>query len=912
MAQLKKIILFLLAFGCFQFANATHNRAGEILYRSVPGDNPFLFEITVITYTKTGGASNSADRCSLEVNFGDGTSDTVNRSNGLLGVTCDPGVGIGEDIPGISEIQFNKYVVLHEFPGAGTYTVSMEDPMRNEGVQNIPNSGNVPFYIESKITIDVNSGGNSAPQLTNPPIDNACLGLVFEHNPGALDLDGDSLVYSIIASRSYGGQTIGGYSFPNEISAGPNNSISINTVTGTLTWDSPQQLGEYNVAILIEEYRKNLNSGAVFKVGEVMRDIQINVGICQDNSPPIIQTLTQACITAGQTFNDTIFASDIDEDEITLTGTGYPLEGNNGGALTSVELDTLPNTEELIFTWQTTCNQVRNPAYWVYFKAKENKPSNSGLADFEELELFVLSPAVRITSVEPAGNTLTLNWTQADCAKANGYSIYRFVDSLGYEPDKCITGVPSYTGYEFIGQVEGISNTTFLDDNGGVGLTHGKKYCYMVVTLFPDGSESYPSSEECGELTRDVPILDKVSIGITDKDNGVDTISWIKPIDLKTDIWPAPYQYRLKRGVYPSAADQVVYESQIANSLDDLDTFLIETDLNTQEVHYNYKIELLSGPNLLSVGNSSSASSIFLSSMPSDNTLTLTWEEQVPWRNTDYVVYRFSKATPPNDTLLLLDTVQSNVYVDSNLANLNEYMYLVKAIGLYSSSSLENDIQNLSQVHVGIPEDNEPPCPPPGRVIEGDCELSSTIISWQDPNEVCPDVDDVLFYNLYYTSVLGQEPTILETISGSDINEYVRDFQESIAGCYAITAIDSFGNESDFGEVLCIDNCPEYELPNVFTPGGDGLNDYFKPFPYKYVKDIDIVIYNRWGVEVFNSRNPDIRWEGHDLKNGKELPDGVYYYVCIVNEIRLTGIVPREIRSFVQLIRQETVNPNTD
>lgn len=912
MNVLKKTGLFLIALVSFYCANATHNRAGEILYRSVPGDNPFLFEITVVTYTKTGGASSNADRCSLQVNFGDGTTDTVNRTNGLPGAPCDPGVGTGQGIVGVSNIQYNTYVVLHEFPGPGTYVVSMEDPMRNEGVQNIPNSGNVPFYIESRITIDVNSGGNSAPDLTNPPIDNACLGLVFEHNPGAIDIDGDSLVYSIVASRSYGGQTIGGYSFPNDISPGPNNTLTINPVTGTLTWDSPQQLGEYNVAILIEEYRKNLNSGEVFKVGELMRDIQIDVGICQDNSPPVIQALTQTCVTAGETFRDTIYASDIDGDRITLTGTGFPLEGNNGGELNSVTLDTLTNTEQLVFSWNTVCNQVRNTAYWVYFKAKEDKPANSGLADFEELEISVLSPAVSINSVEPSGNTLSLSWTQAQCSKANGYAVYRFIDSLGYEADRCVTGVPSNTGYALIGQVNGISNTSFLDDNSGLGLTHGKKYCYMIVTLFPDGSESYPSAEACGELTRDVPILNKVSVGVTDPLLGVDTVSWIKPIDLKTNTWGPPYKYRLKRSVYPANPNEIIYESQSENNLDDLDTIFTDEGLNTQNFQYNYKIELLSGNDEVSVGNSGSASSVLLSSTPSDNTLTLTWSEFVPWTNTAYVVYRFDNAASPNDTLILLDTVQNNLYVDSNLANLVEYSYVIKAIGLYSSTSLKNDILNYSQVHIGMPEDNEPPCPPPGRAIEGDCDLASTTISWLDPNEECPNVDDVLFYNLYFTPVLGQEPTILETISGADMNEYIRDFQESIAGCYAITAIDSFGNESDFGEVLCIDNCPEYELPNVFTPGGDGVNDFFKPFPYKYVKDIDIVIYNRWGAEVFRTTNPDIRWEGYDIKSGKELPEGVYYYVCTVNEIRLTGIVPREIRSYVQLLRQESVNPNTD
>ena len=65
----------------------------------------------------------------------------------------------------------NTYITTHIYPGAGKYTVFMQDQNRNAGVKNIPNSDNVWFYIESEIVIDLNSGGNSAPRLQNPPID---------------------------------------------------------------------------------------------------------------------------------------------------------------------------------------------------------------------------------------------------------------------------------------------------------------------------------------------------------------------------------------------------------------------------------------------------------------------------------------------------------------------------------------------------------------------------------------------------------------------------------------------------------------------------------------------------------------------------------------------------------------------
>jgi gliding motility-associated-like protein len=99
----------------------------------------------------------------------------------------------------------------------------------------------------------------------------------------------------------------------------------------------------------------------------------------------------------------------------------------------------------------------------------------------------------------------------------------------------------------------------------------------------------------------------------------------------------------------------------------------------------------------------------------------------------------------------------------------------------------------------------------------------------------------------------------------------------------------------------CVDNCPVYELPNVFTPNGDGFNDLFRPFPYRQIESINIIIYNRWGQLVFESNNPEINWNGNDL-NGNPLPDGVYFYVCEVNEILLAGINKRILKGNIHII----------
>ena len=144
---------------------------------------------------------------------------------------------------------------------------------------------------------------------------------------------------------------------------------------------------------------------------------------------------------------------------------------------------------------------------------------------------------------------------------------------------------------------------------------------------------------------------------------------------------------------------------------------------------------------------------------------------------------------------------------------------------------------------------------------------------------------------------------ILDTIADINTTAFVDDSLNSIAGCYAVTSVDSFGNESSFSNLVCIDNCPFYELPNVFTPNGDGKNDFFTPLhPYKYVKDIDIKIYNRWGTEVFRTTDPEILWDGKSAQSKMLCSDGVYFYVCIVHEIRLKGIIPHVLTGNVHVL----------
>lgn len=69
----------------------------------------------------------------------------------------------------------------------------------------------------------------------------------------------------------------------------------------------------------------------------------------------------------------------------------------------------------------------------------------------------------------------------------------------------------------------------------------------------------------------------------------------------------------------------------------------------------------------------------------------------------------------------------------------------------------------------------------------------------------------------------------------------------------------------------------EYEptiIPNVFTPNGDGSNDLFElNFSYQ-----SVIIYNRWGSKVYESKDNSHNWDGKTTA-GTDVPAGTYYYI---------------------------------
>ncbi|MCI5081215.1 MAG: gliding motility-associated C-terminal domain-containing protein [Saprospiraceae bacterium] len=901
-----------LCFGFFFFillpdGHATHNRAGEITVR-ILGDcqESLTIEATIVTYTKT--SSFDADRDSLEICWDDGTCEFIYRTNGnVVG-------GFPQGEPLENDIKKNIYIGIHTYSARGTYRISTNDPNRIFDIENIPNSLSTKFHIQTVYTFGSPQFQtcNNTPILTVPPVDFACIDQVWQHNPGAVDFDNDSLAYRLTTPLFDIDRPIQGYVLPDEVGPDPGNSITIDERTGDIVWDSPKLPGEYNIAIFIISYRNGI------PIDTVMRDMQILVREC-DNIPPVIETeVEEICVVAGEVlqFGVTATAPIFESNQkVRLTAAGGPFEQPISPA------EFLPDNEffqddplQKTFRWQTECEHISDQFYQVVFRAVDNFfGDSSGLATLKTIRIKVVGPPPQDVQAQSASDVITVSWEMPYSCEVTennyfqGFSVWRREMSNPFVPDECENGLEG-RGYIKLNtqliQDFDAGRYFYIDDD----VQRGRTYCYRILAVFAQQSESgnyifnlvesLPSEEACEQLERNLPLINKVDVLSTDVNSGSIEVCWFKPDPDALDTLntnPGPYQYELQRapGLNPSEAEyQSIWTSPSYNSFAAAnDTCFTDTGLNTTDLGYSYRVVFYVVGNV-ELGSSEEASSVYLTASPTDNANDLTWEYNVPWSNFDFVVFRQA----PNGDFIILDTVSTPSYRDENLPNGVEQCYKVLSLGTYSLEGLNDTLLNNSQEACSSPFDNVDPCPP-SITVSNLCEEATGCISladlenelnWILSDSLCSETDDVLGFKIYYAPFDGGEFSEVGSLDEPFEFNYFHmpPTDRGLAGCYAVTSIDSVGNESVFSNIVCADNCPVYDLPNTFTPNGDGFNDMFRPFPFCFIERVDFKVFNRWGQVVFEAEDPDLNWDGKNFQ-GTDLAEGVYYYSCRVYEQRV-------------------------
>ncbi len=640
----RKLLLVIGFLFCFVFtAKATHQRAAEITYTWL-GGNAYEFTLTCYTYTPSPAG---LQRDSLLVQWGDGMEEYIPR------VVLQ---NLGEDYT------LNVYKQIHNYSTSGTYTISMEDANRNFGVVNVPNSVMVPMHIETELVINPFLGNNNSVQLLNAPVDKGCVGKLYLHNPSAYDPDGDSLSYQLVTCKGQDGIEIPGYTLPQA-----SHSIEIDPATGELRWDAPVLQGEYNVAIMVEEWRHGV------KIGSVVRDMQILVSVC-DNDLPQIQCDDPYCLVAGEQLDFVISASDPDGDNVTLSVSGAPLELAIGPAMINPET-AFGLQPQMEFLWNTQYAHIRNTPYQLVIHARDDG-SPVHLTNVKTVTINVMAPKVQGFAAEVHGHDATLTWSAYPCSNAAALLVYRKAGCDGYTPDACETGIRD--GYQLVATLNEVSATTYSDPD----LPQGMTYEYRILARFPDGALSIVSDAACVELKNDSPLMTHVTNDSIDLVSGHVVTCWAKPKEIDAQ-YVAPFSYSLTRIL--DGETSVVYEGADT-------TFLDATVDLAEAATLIYKVEMRDARQQL-MGESATASAVMLSANGSNDAANLSWTEAVPWIVDSTQVFK-----EENDHFVRIASVTGMAYTDTDVESDETYRYYVRTFGHYTMEGIMRPLVNYSAI----------------------------------------------------------------------------------------------------------------------------------------------------------------------------------------------------------------------
>jgi hypothetical protein len=860
-----RIIVFLITFLFSTNLKATHLKAGEFsAVRSV--SDPLTYTITLNLYLEEGPVTQNE----VDIKFGDG----VEQKN----ISFQSSTFIGNNT------RHNIFIVTHTFPSAGFYKISVDHQFRNFEILNMPNPGQTDFYLELGLLINPFLGLNQTPLMTIPPIDIGAINKIYKHNPGAYDPDGDSISFKLITSQTGPNQPVIGYVYPNDpkfggqSTNGGNATLTLNEQTGDLIWNTPSGFGSepryYNIAIMVEEWRAGI------RLSYVIRDMQILIEPTTNN-PPIVTIPKDTCIEAGTNYVSSFFARDPDGDNVELKAYGAPF-AYGASVVFSGQNSVFPSG---VFTWPTNCTHVRNQPYDVVVQATDilNIPK---LVDYQTWRLTIKGPRVANVLTTPSGsNQMKLDWDAYPCSNAATIEIYRS-ECVGITPpiNGCNTNLPA--GYIKIAEIPA-TNVSYLDNDNGKGLKSGLTYCYILIVKYqyPAYGVSYPSDPACNSLSSSNPLPIKLEVTNTDKIAGSIFLNWLKPAALS-----APVTYEIERTSLTALNSFTTIQVTT-------DTFFVDNNLNTIDSLYTYRVK---------VQNTSYASApvqqMNVTAVGGNSKVDLSWSYTIPWNPDSIEIYRSVNKSP----YIKITTTSSTVlkYTDTGVLNCDTVDYYLIQYGKYCDFSIKDTTQLISGINRAYPVDDSP-LPPPKLNVEGcngDLTVFKNTLNWS--NLTLPVCNRLLNYRLYYAEHTNESFTLLKELTDTF---YVDIDSLSTAGCYYVVGVNTKGVEGNISNIVCVDDCIYYQLPNLITVNSDLKNDVFEPYPVpRGVKFVTLSVYNIWGELVyFEEQATKLSWNGKNNKGA--VAPGVYYYEAVVNYNRRVNKSDEKqiIKSWLHILRDE-------
>ncbi|HAA01657.1 MAG TPA: PKD domain-containing protein [Flavobacteriales bacterium] len=380
-------------------AYSTHAQSADITYTCVGGNT---YNVRLAFYRDCAGvaAPNTVSINVASVSCGQNFNVNMNRiPNTGIDVTpiCPTMTSqcAGGNYPGVQEWVYQGNITLPA--QCIDWVLSFNLCCRNNAISTINNPGGDNIYVEARIN-NLMFTCNNSPQFSNRPVPFICVSQNYCFNHGAIDSDGDSLVYQLIPPMT-GPNTSVNY-FPGYSAAQPLMSVpatTINSATGDICM-TPTMLEVGVMAVRVSEYR----NGEF--VGSVIRDIQVRVIPCTNSNPSITGinggNNFSASVCAGQTLNFNILSSDPDAAQ------NLSLSWNNAiaGASFTTNIAQHPTGT---FSWTPNSTMISSIPYCFTVTVTDDNCPLLGSQTY--------SFCITVT-----GFNITASSTPANCGAANG------------------------------------------------------------------------------------------------------------------------------------------------------------------------------------------------------------------------------------------------------------------------------------------------------------------------------------------------------------------------------------------------------------------------------------------------------------------------------------------------------------
>ena len=320
-------------------ADATHLVGGELTYKYVdangPADKPFRYVLTARVYfNKEFGSAAPDGLPGINISIdskapGKGRIQTVPMGRrSFEEITPTPLPGCSLTAPRVTLAIYTTTVSLP--PVKEGYLATFTNAARNEGIENLNNSGGEGMTL----SVDITPGSipNSSPAFSDKALVLICLNDTSFVLNNAYDTDGDRLSYSFATPTSNSvNQSVNyrlGYSATQPF--GSTGFATVDARTGLSRYRSTLQ-GLFLVAIDVKEYR--VIDGQEVLLGTLRRDIQIVVRACGGpaNTPPLFAAATLARqnfqVAEGETLDFVVAATDAPGQALTLNVSSILLDG---------------------------------------------------------------------------------------------------------------------------------------------------------------------------------------------------------------------------------------------------------------------------------------------------------------------------------------------------------------------------------------------------------------------------------------------------------------------------------------------------------------------------------------------------------------------------------------------------------